>query len=130
MSRDGSDITDFQRSDCGPRDEWSARDSFGSGRQTSSGRGGSSGSARSRRRLEQFREIESSFDRLSARNHEQRAANHAASTRDAQEAGRNQGQEREAYEERDRTYSLRPSEIHTLTEVAKFRVAPGVIGPL
>lgn len=121
MSRDGFDITDFQRSDWEPQDKWSARDSFGFGRGTSAGRGGS-GSSQSRRRLEQFREIESNFDRLEARRNEQRAVNHPGPTRDTQEPGRNQGLEREEYEERDRTYSLRPSEIHTLTEVAKFRV--------
>ena len=30
--------------------------------------------------------------------------------------------ERTQYSDRDRTYSLRPSEIHTLTDVGKFRV--------
>lgn len=124
MSRDGFDITDFHRSDWEPEDDWYARDSSGFGRETSRGRGGSAGSAQSRRRLEQFREIESSFDRLNTRSHEQRAVNHFGPTRDLQEPGRNQGQEREGYQDRDRTYSLRPSEIHTITEVAKFRVLP------
>lgn len=122
MSRDGFDITDFQRSDWEPQDESSARDSFGFAREKSPGRGGSAGSSQSRRRLEQFREIESGFDRLEALSHEQRAVNHAEPMRDAQEPDRNQEREREKYEERDRSYSLRPSEIHTLTEVAKFRV--------
>lgn len=122
MSRDGFDITDFQRSDWEPQDDWHGRHSSGSGRETSPGRSGSAGSAQSRRRLEQFRDIESSFDRLNVRSHKQCAVNHSGPARDTQELDRNQGQEREEYEDRDRTYSLRPSETHTLAEVAKFRV--------
>jgi hypothetical protein len=122
MSR-GFEIDDFRdaawQSD--PQRERYARETFGFGREPGRERGGSNGDAQSRSRLEQFREAESHSDRTKSRNTHQEN-NHPGPDRESQGLPRLQYRQRAQYRERDRTYSLRPSEIHTLTEVGKFRV--------
>jgi len=125
MSRgfDGFEVDDFRDSDweSDAQRESYDRESFGFGRERGSKRGAWNGSAQSRRRLEQFREAESNSDRTNGRNahHEN---NHPGPNRESQGLPRLQDRQREQYRERDRAFSLRPSEIHTLTEVGKFRV--------
>lgn len=125
MSRgfDGFEIDDFRDSGWesdSPRESY-PRESFGFGREMRSGRGGSSGDAQSRRRLEQFREAESHSDRINDRSARQENR-HPRPARASQELPRSQERQREQYRGHDQTYLLRSSEIHTLTEVAKFRV--------
>lgn len=123
MSRGGFDIDDFRDSDWEPEREGDSytRESFGFGRDTT-GRGGSPGGAQSKRKLAQVREAEANSDRLVSRGHEQQKLNHPTRSGDARELPANRDRERAQYRDRERSYSLRPSEIHTLTEVGKFRV--------
>ena len=125
MSRgfDGSEIGDFRDSDweSGPQGEPYTRESFGFGREIGSRRGGSTGDAQSRRRLQHFREDECRSDRANGRDAHQEN-NHPSPGRESQGLPRLRDPQREQYQGRDRVYSLRQSEIHTLTEVGKFRV--------
>lgn len=123
MSRGGFDIDDFRDSDWAPetqRDSYS-RESFGFGRETS-GRGGSPGGVYAKRKLAELREAESDSDRLASRSHEQRELNCPAQPIGTLELPANQDRERAEYQDHHRTYLLRPSEIHTLAQVGKFRV--------
>ena len=69
---------------------------------------------RVRLKLEKLREAESRSDQLLAQDRE---SNYPTRSRDDC-----QDRDRQNYMDRDKTYALRSSEIHTLTEVAKFRV--------
>jgi hypothetical protein len=92
-------------------------------REASRGRGSSSQTEPSARiRLTKLHETEYESDHLDAQNREHPKAD-PSSSRDTRQADVLAQRERMEYLDRDRSYSLRPSEIHTLTEVAKFRVA-------
>lgn len=119
MSRGGFDIDDFRDSDWEPKTE---HESLGLRREPSTGRGGSPGGAQAKRKLAGLREAESHSDRLASRGPAQQEVNHPMRPADPPQIRRNPELERAAYQERDRTYLLRPSEIHTLAEVGKFRV--------
>jgi integrase len=72
-------------------------------------------------KLEKLRDAEARSDQVlsESRGH---AQSHSDPSRDEREEARLQERDREKYMDRDKSYSLRPSEIHTLTEVGKFRV--------
>ena len=68
-------------------------------------------------KLQKIREAESSSDHAIAQN---RDRSHDSPS--GRQAALLKASDRSRYTDRDRTYVLRPSEIHTLTEVGKFRV--------
>jgi hypothetical protein len=116
MSRgfDGFEIDDF-------RDSQSPSEPYGGGRESSRGRGSSSQSEASVRiKLAKLRETEYQSDHLDWQSRERQEPKPLS--RDTQQADLLAQRERTEIRERDRSYSLRPSEIHTLTEVGKFRV--------
>jgi hypothetical protein len=91
--------------------------------RTSRERGGSSQTEASPRlKLQRLREIEFESDQRSTQSREHREAKPPSSSRDTRQADSLARRERTEIRDRDRSYSLRPSEIHTLTEVGKFRV--------
>ena len=116
MSRgfDGFEIDDF-------RDSQSPSEPSSGGRESSRGRGSSSQPEVSVRiKLAKLRETEYQSDHLDWQRREwQEAKPLACDTRQADLLAQ---RERTEIHNRDRSYSLRPSEIHTLTEVGKFRV--------
>src|ERR1700684_3026899 len=104
---DSFDIDDFQESD-----------SYDRGRETDTGRGGASLSGASvRLELQKLREKETASDRRDS----QIQTSHAVSP-DHRDWPLRSDRERTQYCDRDRTYSLGSSEIHTLTDVGRFRV--------
>lgn len=113
MSRgyEGPEIDDFRDPGWGREPERSSRDwSRGSdnGWQTRAG---------VQFKLQRLREAESRSDQLLSESREHRKSGSSALSRDDR-----QSVHREKYVDRGRTYSLRSSEIHSLTEVGKFRV--------
>jgi len=121
VSGGGFDIDDFRDSDWGSRTECDSytREPFDLSGEPSPGSVGSQGGAEVKRKLAQLREVESNSDRLFSRGHEQQEVHHPRPG-DPSELPTNR--ERAEYQGRDRTHLLRPSEIHTLTEVGKFRL--------
>jgi hypothetical protein len=118
MSRgfDGFDIDDF-------RDPQWESERYGPGCESSQGRGsGSQSGGTVRSKLEKLREAESIGDQVAAQSREHPVAGGSPLPRETKQAALLAERERTNYRERDRGYSLRQSEIHTLTEVAKFRV--------
>jgi hypothetical protein len=118
MSRgfDGFDINDF-------RDPQWESEGYGAGRESSRGRGsGSQSGGTIRSKLEKLREAESIGDQVAAQSREHPVAGRSPLPRETKQAVFLVERDRTNYRERDRGYSLRQSEIHTLTEVAKFRV--------
>ena len=118
MSRgfDGFEIDDFRDS------QWPSEPSSRS-RDSTRGRGGSSQTEASARiRLAKLRETEYQSDHLDAQRRERTETRHPSLSRDTRQADLLEQRERTEFYDRDRSYSLRPSEIHTLTEVGKFRV--------
>jgi len=118
MSRgfDGFDINDF-------RDPQWESERYGLGRESSRGRGsGSQSEAILRSKLEKLREAESIGDQVAAQSREHPVAGRSPLPRETKQAALLVERDRTIYRKRDRGYSLRQSEIHTLTEVAKFRV--------
>src|SRR6516165_7505608 len=118
MSRgfDGFDIDDF-------RDPQWESEGYRPGRESSQGRGGSSPSgADIRSKLEKLREAESISDQVAAPSREHPEAGRSPFPRESKQAALLAERERTNYRERNRSYSLRQSEIHTLMEVGKFRV--------
>jgi len=118
MSRgyDGPEIDDF-------RDSGWKRERGNSG--TDRGRG--SGTAWQTRpdaklKLQKVREAESSSDRAIAPGREHSHDTLPTRLREYQQSEILEDRERSQYEDRGRTYLLRHSETHTLTEVGKFRV--------
>jgi DNA-binding MarR family transcriptional regulator len=119
MSRgyDGPEIDDF-------RDSGRDRE-----RANSTGdRGGGSGTDWQTRasvglKLQKVREAESSSDHAIAQNREHSHDSPSSLSREGRQAAILNGSDRSQYPDREQTYALRPSEIHTLTEVGKFRVA-------
>jgi hypothetical protein len=116
MSRgfDGFEMYDF-------RDSQSPSELSSGGRESSRGRRSSSPTDASVRiRLAKLRETEHQSDHLDWQSRErQEAKPFSPDTRQADILAQ---RERTEIRNRDRSYSLRPSEIHTLTEVGKFRV--------
>jgi hypothetical protein len=111
MSR-GFDFDSFEM------DDFRESDSYGRGREAGAGRGGSSPSGASvRLQLQKLREKETISDSRDSQAETSRTV--APGHRDLPLRS---DRERTQYSDRDRTYSLRPSEIHTLTDVGRFRV--------
>lgn len=116
MSRgfDGFEIDDF-------RDSQSPSEPYNGGRESSRGRGGSTQTKASVRiRLAKLKEAEYQSDHLDCQSRKRQEAKPLS--RDTRQADVLAQRERTEIHNRDRSYSLRPSEIHTLTEVGKFRV--------
>jgi hypothetical protein len=117
MSRgyDGPEIDDFRDSGC-------ERERASSDRDSSRGRA-TDWQARTsiRLKLQKVREAESSSDHAIAQNREPRESLSSLS-REGRQAALFEERDRSPYTDRERTYVLRRSEIHTLTEVGKFRV--------
>jgi len=116
MSRgfDGFDIDDF-------RDPQWESERYRPAWESTQGRGsGSQSGATVRSKLEKLREAESIGDHA-APSREDPVAGRSPLPRETKQAALLE-RDRTNYRERDRGYSLRQSEIHTLTEVAKFRV--------
>jgi hypothetical protein len=118
MSRgfDGFEIDDFRDS------PWESEPSSRS-RESSRGRGGSSQTEASVRiKLAKLREAECQSEHLDSQRRERPEAEPRSLPRGTRQADLLAQRERTEILDRDRSYSLRPSEIHTLTEVGKFRV--------
>jgi hypothetical protein len=119
MSRGGFDIDDF-------RDPYwdsdTSRPSNGSSRQVSSGRGGSPGGERPKQKLEEFREAETNSDRTGVPSREEPETGRSAASRSTNRSANLADRDRTGYLDRERVYSLRRSEIHTLKEIGEFRV--------
>ena len=75
-----------------------------------------------RLKLQRLREAESRSDQLLAESRERPESNHPDLSRDERQLALLRERDRENYMARDKCYSLRPSEIQTITEVGKFRV--------
>jgi hypothetical protein len=111
MSR-GFDFDSFEM------DDFRESDSYDRGRETGAGRGGSSLSGASvRLQLQRLREKETISDRRVSQ-----AEISPATSPDHRNLPLHSDRERTQYRDRERTYSLRPKEIHTLTDVGRFRV--------
>jgi hypothetical protein len=118
MSRgfDGFEIDDFRDS------QWESEPSSRS-RESSRGRGSSSPTDASVRiKLAKLRETEYQSDHFDSESRERPEAKPPSLPRDIRQADLLAQRERTQIPERDRNYSLRPSEIYILTEVGKFRV--------
>ena len=118
MSRgfDGFELDDFRDS------QWQSEPSSRC-RESSRGRGSSSQTEASVRiELAKLRETEFQSDHLDSQSRERPEAKRPSLSRDTRQADLLAQRERTEIRDCDRTYSLRPSEIHTLTEVGKFRV--------
>jgi DNA-binding MarR family transcriptional regulator len=118
MSRgfDGFETDDFRDS------QWQSEPSSRS-RESSRGRGGNSQTeASSRIRLAKFRETEYQSDHLHSQSREHPEVKPPSLSRDTRQLDLLAQRERTEILDRDLSYSLQPSEIHTLTEVGKFRV--------
>ncbi len=104
---DSFDMDDFLESDPHDRD-----------RETGAGRGGGSLSGASfRLQLQKLREKETISDRRASQAEISRTA-----SPDHRDLPLRSDRERTQYSDRDRMYSLRASEIHTLTDIGRFRV--------
>jgi hypothetical protein len=118
MSRgyDGPEIDDFRNSAWERERASSDRDSSrGSATDWQTG-------ARLRLELQKVREAESSSDQAIGQNREHSHDSVSSLSREGRPAAILRAPDRSQYSDRGRTYALRPSEIHTLTEVGKFRV--------
>ena len=116
MSRgfDGFEIDDF-------RDSQSQFEPYRGGPESNRGRGSSSQPEASvRLRLAKLRETEYQSDHLDCQSRERQEANPLS--RDTRQTDFLSQRERTQIRNRDKSYSLRPSEIRILTEVGKFRV--------
>lgn len=118
MSRgyDGPEIDDFRDPGWGQRPDRSSRDgSRGTGNDWQT-------RASVRLKLEKLREAESRSDQLLPESREHPQSSRPALCRDDRQLAHLDQRDREKYMDRDKSYALRPSEIHTVTEVGKFRV--------
>jgi len=97
-------------------------ESFGFGRELGRGRGTSSWDPNRKIQLAKLRNAESASDRTPDLGRGANDVSRAAKSPDSRNAGTLRNPDREKYRDRDRSYSLRESEIHTLTEAGKFRV--------
>ena len=118
MSRgyDGPEIDDFRDAGWGRERDNSSRD-----------RGRGSGTdwqppASVRLKLQKVREVEFRSDHAIAQNRERSQGSPSSPYREGRQEETLKERDRSQYEDRGTRYSLLPSEIHTLTEVAKFRV--------
>ncbi len=124
MSRgfsDSFDIDDFRNSDRESDSPWNSRgrDSFPSSRQADRGRGSSSATTR-KMELARLQGAEHISDRAFAPENKNLARSQdSPESRDVEPL---RDQDRQKYQDCNRSYSLRTSEIHTLTQVGKFRV--------
>jgi hypothetical protein len=99
-------------------DDFREADSYDRGRETGAGRsGGSLSGASVRLQLQRLREKEMASDRRGSQLEISRTA-----SPDHRDLPLRSERERTQYSDRDKTYSLRPSEIRTLTDVGRFRV--------
>jgi DNA-binding MarR family transcriptional regulator len=113
---DGPEIDDFRDPGWGHEPEPSSRDwkrGNNNGWQTRAG---------VQVKLQKFREAESRSDQLLSESREHRHSSSSALSRDDRQSALLKDRDREQYVDREKTYPLRRSEIHTLTEVGKFRV--------
>lgn len=111
MSR-GFDFDSFEM------DDFRESDSYDRSRETGAGRGGGSLSNTSTRlQLQRLREKEAVSDRRASQ-----AESSRTTSPDHRDLPLRSDRERTQYSDRDRTYSLRPSEVRTLTDIGKFRV--------
>jgi hypothetical protein len=111
MSR-GFDFDSFEM------DDFRESDSYDRGRETGAGRsGGSPSGASVRLQLQKLREKEAISDSRDSQAETRRTA-----APDHRDLPLRSDRQRTGYADRDRAYSLRPSEIHTLTDVGRFRV--------
>ena len=117
MSRGGFDIDDFRDSYWEPE---SQREGYNSSREASRG-GSSQGAKGTKRALEELREAEAKSD-WAHPERKQPEASHSSNSREVGLTAILAERDRTNYADRDTTYSLRRSEIQTLTEVGKFRV--------
>ena len=118
MSRgyDGPEIDDFRGSHWERERANSSRD-----------RGPGSGidwqtRASTRLELQKLHEAETSSDHAIAQRRDRSRDSPPALSRECRQEETLKERDRSQYVDRDRTYALRPSEIHTLTGVGKFRV--------
>jgi hypothetical protein len=99
-------------------DNFRESDSYDRGREIGAGRGGSSPSGASvRLELQRLPEKETISDRRASQ-----AQTSRTGSPDHRDLSLRSDRERTQYSDRDRTYSLRTSEIHTLIDVGRFRV--------
>jgi hypothetical protein len=99
-------------------DDFRESDSYDRDRETGAGRGGSSPSGASvRLELQRLRERETISDRRASQ-----AQTSRTGSPDHRDLPLRSDRERTQYSDRDRTYLLRTSEIHTLVDVGRFRV--------
>lgn len=118
MSRgyDGPEIDDFRGPNGRQEPERSSRDrGHGKGNDWQT-------RARVKLKLEKFRDAEFESDQISAQSREHLEASRPTLSQEAQELPILAERDRARYVDHDRSYSLRPSEIHTIKEVGKFRV--------
>lgn len=126
MSRgfDGFELDDFRDSNrgSGSDNESYTLESFGFGREIGRGRGGSSSDPSARLRLQKLRDTESASDRAVIPEQRRQDDNRARGAQDCRQVSSLRETGRTRYTDRGRSYSLRNSEIQTLTELGKFRV--------
>ncbi len=118
MSRgfDGFEIDDF-------RDSGWERDSRGSKREPSRGSSGISATDRSTaQKLERLRETEQSLDAFNRVSQERSNQTRPPLPREERQRSTLSSSRKAIYTDRDKSYSLRDSEVHTLSEVGRFRV--------
>jgi len=118
MSRgyDGPEIDDF-------RDSGWERERPNSRRDSSRGSGTDWQAGTSvRLKLQKARDAESNSDHTIAQSREHSHDSPSSLFREGRQAAILKASDRSQHTDRDRTYALRPSEIHTLIEVGKFRV--------
>jgi DNA-binding MarR family transcriptional regulator len=121
---DGFEPGDFRDSDweSDTRPGSHTLESFGFDRGSARGRGAGWSHTDRKLRLEQLRHAESAADRAVFLGHQHQQPARIEASRDSYEGTDPADRTRTTYTERERSYSLRPSEIQTLTEVGKFRV--------
>jgi hypothetical protein len=78
--------------------------------------------ASTRLELQKLHEAETSSDHAIAQRRDHPHDSPSSLPREGRQAETLRESDRSQYTDRDRTYALRPSEIHTLAEVGKFRV--------
>ena len=99
-------------------DDFRESDSYDRGRETTAGRGGGSLSNTSvRLQLQKLREKETISDHRASQ-----AEISRATSPDHRDLPSRSNRERTQYNDRNRMYSFRPSEVQTLTDVGRFRV--------
>jgi hypothetical protein len=117
----GFDFDAFEMDDF--RDSHLESESYGHPNERGTGRGSGSQSAASVRvALAKLREAEHRSDQLGTQNHERRETSQPCLTHDSRALASDVRHGRTKIHDRDKTYSLQPSELRTLTDIGKFRV--------